>query len=388
MVARMERDRDGIVLTEQLVHGQSFEEFVQAKTALHPDDARAAILAGQQLLEIGLDYALGSDDGERARRRIVSWLLGIATSPELREPALRVDAGNVLAHIGDPRFHGPELFCLPNDALLGFRHIPAGRFYMGTRTEDFERVMTRVNVPKERWEDWYSNEKNPQPETHTDEYYIAKYPVTVAQFKQFVAETQLKLRDTDALHGLDTHPVRYVTWHEAMKYCDWLTKKLKESNGLKASDPSLYTLMQRGAQATLPSEAEWERAARGDADMRVFSWDEDKPDPDRANYADTGIGDVSPVGCFPHGISPQGCLDMIGNVYEWTRSIYGPYPFDPGDPTREDLGAGNDQPRVLRGGSFRNRTRLARVALRLSDRPDSIHGEDGLRVVIRAHSSS
>jgi formylglycine-generating enzyme required for sulfatase activity len=355
-----------------------------------PDDPiawRKTLLAGEILVEINAakwqDFEGDLIDATRQQlRRLIE---------ENRLPALpRVNAGDALARIGDPRFFGEEQMHLPNDGALGFTHVPAGRFYMGTRPEDFERVMTLVKASKDDWK-YFEREKNPQPETPTDAYYIARYPVTVAQFKQFVTETQTQLHNSDALQGLDTHPVRWVTWYEAMAYCDWLTERIKTSQvAIRIAETSEVgaRIRNEGWRVMLPSEAEWERAARGDADMRVFTWADDVPHPDRANYHETGIGRRSPVGCFPGGVSLHGCLDMVGNLWEWTRSIYAPYPYDPSDLQRANVKADDNEPRVLRGGAFDNTPRGARVASRNYDHPNNVSVESGFRVVVRAHSSS
>ena len=107
----------------------------------------------------------------------------------------------------------------------------------------------------------------------------------------------------------------------------------------------------------LPSEAEWEKAARG-TEGQIYPWG-DKPDPNLANYDKTGIGTTSPVGCFPGGAGPYGAEDMAGNVWEWTRSLWGQdwqkpgfkYTYNPAD-GREDLTAGADDHRVGRGGAL------------------------------------
>jgi formylglycine-generating enzyme required for sulfatase activity len=131
-------------------------------------------------------------------------------------------------------------------------------------------------------------------------------------------------------------------------------------------------------RVTLPTEAEWEKAARGPlpspevgrgagGEGMIYPWGDDF-DADKANVAATGLGTTSAVGCFPGGASPYGLLDMSGNVWEWTRSWWGKssdlearYPYDPGD-GREDLQ--RDGPRVVRGGAFNRDEWGARCAFR------------------------
>ena len=104
-------------------------------------------------------------------------------------------------------------------------------------------------------------------------------------------------------------------------------------------------------------------------------------DPDRANYDESGIDATSTVGCFPGGASPYGAEDLSGNVWEWTRSLQKAYPYDSQD-GREDLKAGDDGHRVVRGGSFGDRGRLVRCAYRNWDFPFIYHRRIGFRVVV------
>jgi formylglycine-generating enzyme required for sulfatase activity len=182
-----------------------------------------------------------------------------------------------------------------------------------------------------------------------------------------------------------------VSWHEALAYCRWLTETLRKS--AKTPEP-LATLLRKGGdgrgpwQVTLPSEAEWEKATRG-TDGRIYPWGND-PDPNRANYSDTGIGGTSAVGCFPGGANPAyGVEELSGNVWEWTRSLWGKdssYPYKPGA-SRENLDAPGDVPRVVRGGSFNYSRRGVRAACRDWDTSDFRFNLIGFRVVVSPFSS-
>lgn len=255
-----------------------------------------------------------------------------STIPAPRRAAI----GSALAEIGDPRFN-PEYFYLPDEPLHGFIHIPAGRFMMGSDPKK------DTNAHKDEL---------PQHAVNLDEYYIARYPVTVAQFKVCVEASGITI--FDALSGLPNHPMVNVAWFHAIAYCDWLTAQLPTLPGLPPD-------LRQGWQVTLPSEAEWERAARG-TDGRIYPWG-DEFDPDKANTRESGIGGTSAVGCFPRGASPEGLLDVSGNVLEWTRSHYENYPFQLLENEREKydlLTAGpDDWPRAMRGGSWRYDDRCA-----------------------------
>jgi len=208
----------------------------------------------------------------------------------------------------------------------------------------------------------------PQHQVTLPGYWIGRYPVTVAQFRTFVEASGHKPQDPDSLEGPDDHPVVWVTWHDALAFCRWLGERV-------------------GIPVMLPSEAEWEKAARG-TDGRIYPWGDEPPDAGRCNFGNNVKG-TTPVGRYsPQGDSPYGCADMAGNVWEWTRSLWSgdlrepdfKYPYDPRD-GQEDLEAGRDVRRVLRGGGFLSEDWFVRCAARLRIDPNGRDGDRGFRLV-------
>ncbi|MGH8068966.1 MAG: SUMF1/EgtB/PvdO family nonheme iron enzyme [Candidatus Entotheonellia bacterium] len=277
----------------------------------------------------------------------------------------RVAAGNALAQHGDPRFRA-DAWYLPDEPLLGLVEIPAGPFLMGS---------DKARDPGAR------DYELPQHEVTLPRYFIGRYPVTVVQFQAFVEGTGVHPEAPESLQGLANHPVVYVSWYEALQYCDWLTKRLRAWPG--TPEPLATLLRNGGWQVGLPSEAEWEKAARG-TDGRLYPWG-NEPDPDRANYSDNRINSSSAVGCFPGGASPYGVEDMSGNVWEWTRSLWGDYPYPTDQPEqvqRENHKADRIKPRVLRGGAFYSNRWQVRCASRNRDYPYFRNRYFGFRVVV------
>lgn len=317
--------------------------------------------------------ALKSDETIRAdcALRIVKLLSDPKAVVDSR-PALRARAADTLARLGDPRFD-PQRFYLPGDNLLGFVRVPADpEFMIGTRRADAQRVAKIIGaeVPDHEINDTL---------TPTPEFYIARYPVTVAQFRASVEARQYKIGSADALCDPDNRPVRWVTWHEALAYCDWLNDQIVHSPALKSSVVACL-VHEGGWRITLPSELEWEKAARGELRDTMFAWG-DTSDPNRANYRETQIGDTTAVGCFP--ANNFGLYDMIGNVWEWTRSHDSSYPYH-ADDGREELKADDRILRVVRGGSWNLGLDYARCAYRYGNIPGRRLNFIGFRLVLRS----
>ncbi len=351
---------------------QSARDFLSAlaRAGSQPNATFAAVeLAGTAALE-------WRDSGEPARvdciQRIVT-LLSDSEASVTSEPILRARAGDLLARLGDPRFDA-EHWHLPAEPLFGFLEISAGPFMMGSDQQCDGQAFKY---------------ETPQHEVKLPGYYLSRWPVTVAQFTAFVRDSSYKLADTRWVDGIANHPVVWVNWRDAMAYCRWLNARLKEltherlaaDNVLSETERRFWQGLADGSLGIgLPSEAEWEKGARG-TDGRIYPWRDD-PDSNRANYNETNLNETSAVGCFPGGASPYGCEETSGNVREWTRSLYRDYPYPPegaGRQAREDLMATGR--RVLRGGAFHNFARFARCACRFPYYPDLRYDYFGFRVV-------
>ncbi|MCL5994998.1 MAG: formylglycine-generating enzyme family protein, partial [Chloroflexi bacterium] len=345
---------------------------------------RKVWLAGEALAEMGVARATEKDSD--TVRQVQAQLSHLISAGKLAPPE-RAQAGNALARIGDPRFD-PQWWYLPKEPLLGFIEVPAGPFYMGTRKQDFQPLMEKLGIPKDKRKHYQEEIWSDDAPFDLPRYYIARYPVTVAQFRAFVQDAGFKIDEVHSLHDEDNYPVRYVSWRAAIAYCDWLTAKLRERDD--TPEPLRALLCEQRWHVTLPSEAEWEKAARGPAPSHcIYPWGDDIPDETNNDYANilyAKINTTCSVGIFPKGGSKDyACLDMIGNVWEWTRSIYKPYPYKPDD-GRENLKMGKNDHRVVRGGSFSYVQRIARCSCRYRHYPVP-HGGFGFRVVICPLSS-
>ena len=254
----------------------------------------------------------------------------------------------------------PDAWYLPDDDLLGFVEIPAGRFRMGSDPKVDPRAFDN-----ERW-----STSSHQGTVDLPAFYIGRYEVTVAQFRAFVEATEFRV-DAQALGGSPDHPVGAVSWPDALAYCRWLETTLREWS---LTPPPLSRLLNDGWRVTLPNEAQWEKAARG-ADGRIFPWG-NEPGPDRANY---GGSTATPVGSFECPECPFDLSDMSGNVWELTRSPYQPYPYDP---TLENLDLDRDALWVMRGGSYGDPDQNIRAAIRGGADPGARRPFIGFRVAL------
>jgi len=321
-----------------------------------PQPYHNLVLAAEALRDLGparTEGGLGTEVQRRLRKEFATPLRREGQSREALSLLIqrRAAAAEALARVeGDRPGTQPAFWTLPYGEPV-WCPVPAGDFWMGSeRGDGDEKPVHRVQL---------------------DAFQIARVPVTNAQYRLFVEasghEPPGHWENGRVPRGLESHPVVNVTWYDAMAYCKWLS-------GVT------------GKAITLPSEAQWEKAARGDQDRRAYPWD-DVWDATKCNNKALDLNSTTPVGIFPEGASPYGCLDMAGNVWEWTRSLFKGYPYKAED-GREDLEAGKTALRVLRGGSFSSSRDLARCAYRFGYGPDYFSHFCGFRVVCSPSASA
>lgn len=280
-------------------------------------------------------------------------------TPSANTPLSPTDAPIPPSDTPEPRTPTPTLsigFTMTSEVDgMALVYMPAGEFLMGTRDD-------QVGEDDER----------PQHTVNLDSYWIDETEVTAAQYQRCVTAGVCSAPDTSfyctfGADGKSNHPVNCVDWNEATIYCDWVGRRL-------------------------PTEAEWEKAARS-MDGRIYPWGDvwdvqtvprlnfsDKNDPTgpSTDDVDDGFATTAPVGSFPAGASPYGPLDMAGNVWEWMADWYdgGYYAQSSRD---NPIGPGSSSARVLRGGSWSNSAFGVRAANRYWDAPGGRSGNVGFR---------
>ena len=246
----------------------------------------------------------------------------------------RLAAGGVLALVGDPRLGPVPQVC----------RITGGTVEVGlAETEVAAVVAAWAHVGVE--EAWIRKEC-PEHRVRFRDFWLARYPVTNREYRDFLLDTDRPDRPSTWYLGAypydrSNHPVAGVSAEAADGYAAWLSTR-------------------SGHRWRLPTEAEWEYAAKG-PDGREFPWGAEFR-PGTANTRETGVHTTSPVGAFPAGVSPFGAHDMAGNVEEYVADAYLPYPGGPyiADHLVQALGSY----RVARGGSFARFGDLARTRRR------------------------
>jgi formylglycine-generating enzyme required for sulfatase activity len=210
--------------------------------------------------------------------------------------------------------------------------VPEGEFIMGSTEEQIAALLIKYPASSESL---FDTEK-PQHKVYLDGYWMYKYEVTVAQYRKFCKATKKEMPQAPDWGWIDTHPMVNVDWLEAADYAKW-------------------------AGVALPTEAQWEKAARG-TDGRTYPWGNDWDATKCANGVGIEQKSTQPIGSYPLGVSPYGCMDMAGNVLElcsdWYDSNYykkapTKNPTGPsGAVAFEVFGENFKGARVLRGGSW------------------------------------
>ncbi|MBU1333385.1 MAG: SUMF1/EgtB/PvdO family nonheme iron enzyme [Alphaproteobacteria bacterium] len=306
----------------------------------------ALLLAGESDAALKAALLLAGQEPDPA---VAGKLLALIEEGRL-SPLERDRAARCLARWGDPR----DL-----DALCA---IPGGSFVMGSDTHPNSSPVHPVTV---------------------GDFRIGRFPVTNAAYARFIAATGRKWVSPEAGNVERSNaPATDLTWHDARAYCAWLTTAWQAEGRIAAHDV-----------VRLPTEPEWERAARGEqgdgGDEIVYPWGLGW-NPAAANSEESGLNAQCAVGLFPAGASPYGCLDMAGQVWEWTTTVWGDdmttptlrYPY--ADDGRENSAAGPTMRRVLRGGCFSSTSLKACCTYRGSLEPDGFWRGNGFRIVVAA----
>ncbi len=262
----------------------------------------------------------------------------------------RIIAGKRLSWLGDDR------------ELTELVSIPAGSFTMG---------------------DYLLPNNQPVAEIKIKAFKIGRYAVVNTTYKEFIDQTgRFWLSEEKDNCERRNYPAINLTWYDAVAFCNWLTEKWQEEGKIGHDEI-----------VRLPTEAEWEYAARGkiisQPDTLIYAWGSGWQD-DYCNTRELGLNDTCAVGLFPQNESAFGCLDMNGMVWEWNSTLWGtdpkrpdyPYPYDPGDGRENTKDAPDNIRRCMRGGSFGSTADHATCCYRGGLEPIGFWRGDGFRIVV------
>lgn len=235
--------------------------------------------------------------------------------------------------------HAP---CYTNTIGMKMIVIPAGEIMMGSLPSEEGRFTS----------------EGPVHQVYLDRYLIGEKEVTVRQWRKFIEDTSYKWNKWSLLKEYapaDNHPIVFVTWDDAQAFCRWLSRK-------------------EGKTYRLPTEAEWEKAARGGLQGKKYPWGDEPPDGTQCNFADKstdfywsdnkvddGYAYTAPVGSFPP--NGYGLYDMAGNAWEWCQDRFD-WDYYKHSPMRNPKGPSSGIDRVMRGGSWCNDATIIRCAFR------------------------
>ena len=240
--------------------------------------------------------------------------------------------------------------------------IPTGKFLMGSTKE---QVVQAIMLGAENY---LLEREQPQHIVELSDYFIGKYPITNREYQIFVFNAKHNPPlgwDGDQYPAEKSgHPVVNISWDDANTYCKWLAEKTKKNY-------------------RLPTEAEWEKASRGENGL-IYPWGVEF-DPKKANTSESNVGDSSEVGQFsPNGDSVYGCADMSGNVWEWCEDFFDEniYKTRINKISKDPLTPLKSYSHVVRGGSFKDVQYYARCAYRDKSNPLYSQNDYGFRVAL------
>jgi formylglycine-generating enzyme required for sulfatase activity len=325
----------------------AFRERIPFDLVAVPGDTPHAVLIANLTKRLVDNRPMAED---MARWAVVTWAIALGV--------VRAPSGT--------RHNSTQNSPLPLPPRLAFEpqmvRIPAGEFLVGTTSQQGDQAV------KEGASIHWVKREQPQHKVTLTEYAIGKYPITCREYEAFVQDSGHSAprgwSGGQVPAGKGDHPVVNVSWSDAQAYCVWLSQRT-------------------GKSYRLPTEAEWEKAARG-MDGRTYPWGE-QFEPGRANTSEAGLKDTTPVGQFsPAGDSPYGCADMPGNVWEWCADWFNDqtYAARVGKQVNNPHGPGKGEYRVCRGGAWHFDYRFARCAIRHRFDPEEFYSFLGFRVVL------
>jgi formylglycine-generating enzyme required for sulfatase activity/predicted MPP superfamily phosphohydrolase len=292
----------------------------------------------------------------------------------------RIAAAEALAQVGDPRLGWTR----PDRWV----ELPGGRFPMGAQKKDQKAPGYDPEAD--------ANEA-PVHAVEVGAFAMARFPVTVAEFAEFLededhtdtrwwqaggADASVAPDNWEDQQAHPSRPVVNVSWYQAMAFCAWLSDRLRRPQGAKGT-----ILLPADRVVRLPTEAEWEYAARGAAGRR-YPWGDVAPDAQRANYDQSKVGSPNPVGVFTGDRTPEGVMDLAGNVFEWCLDTWREEQYAEclrqGSATDPLATGDGGSPRVLRGGAFGVEARNLRSSVRYWFGPEVRGRFIGFRCVLAA----
>lgn len=245
------------------------------------------------------------------------------------------------------------------DSKIEMIPIPAGYFLMGSSEEEIEILVNDYKLgDREFFED-----ETPQRRVYLDSFYISKYEIKNEQYEKFLKDNpdyEIPPYWNKENYNHKNQPVVGISWYDALAYCNWLSEKTQK-------------------KYRLPTEAEWERSARG-TDGQIFPWGNSLPDIQKANFMNQHNQPLS-VKEKPGGISSTGTMNMAGNVWEWCYDWYDENCYKSSLQAKNPINTSEGNEKVVRGGSWNYNAFYLRCAARFKFPPDVKRRDLGFRIV-------